>query len=90
LLLCKFFKLLGRVATDAETVRHTREEIDLVWLSRALENLLRLVTLLGWEDRIGFGGGNGQRARNSLEFFVLDGGGMGDVADLDAALVVPS
>lgn len=63
-------------------------QVDLVGLADLGEDLLGLVALLGGEDLVGLSGGNGQGARNSGELVLLDERGVGNVADLDAILVV--
>lgn len=46
------------------------------------------MTLLGGEDAVGFGGGDGERAGDGGELVLVDEAGMGYEADLDAVLVV--
>jgi len=46
------------------------------------------VALLWGEDAIGLGGGDGEGPCNRGELFLLDEAGVGDVADLDAGLIV--
>lgn len=88
LLLGKLLNLDAGVAADSEAVRNARVQVDLEGLARLDEDLLRLVALLGREDGVSLGGGNGQRAGESGELVLLDVGGVGDETGLDAALVV--
>lgn len=88
LLLGKLLLLVAEVAADREAVRGGGEEVDLVGLLGLGENLLRLVALLGREDGVGLGGGNGKGAGDGCELFLLDKRRVGGVADLDAVLVV--
>lgn len=70
------------------TYRYTAEQVDLVGLSDLPQDLLGLVTLLGWEDLVRLGGGDGKRAGDGSQLVLVDKGGVGDIADLDAVLVV--
>lgn len=88
LLLGKLLLLVVQVAADREAVRGAGEEVDLVRLLGLDENLLRLVALLGREDGVGFGGGNGKGAGDAGELLLLDKRRVGGVADIDAVLVV--
>lgn len=69
-------------------MRNARVQVDLEGLARLDENLLRLVALLSREDGVSLGCGNGQRAGEGGELVLFDIGGVSDVADLNAALVV--
>lgn len=66
----------------------TRVEGDLVGQAGLLEDLLGLVALLGGEDGIRLGGGDGQGARDGGELVLVDERGVGEVADVNAVLVV--
>lgn len=66
----------------------TTVEVDLVGLAGLEEDLLGLVALLGGEDGVGLGGGDGQGPGNGSQLVLVDERGVGDVADLDAVLVV--
>ena len=88
LLLGKLLKLLGRIAADGKSMRHAREEVDLIWMPQTLENLLGFVALLGREDAIGLGGRDGQRSSDAFQLLLLDEARMSKVANLDAVLVV--
>jgi hypothetical protein len=70
-------------------VHDARVQVDLVWVARRLEDLFGLVALLGREDGVGLGGGNGQRPGHGCELVLVDEARMGDISDLDAVLVVP-
>lgn len=67
---------------------YTTVQVDLVGLAGLDENLFGLVALLGWEDGVGLGRSNGQRPRDGGELILLDKRRVGDVADVDAVLVV--
>lgn len=58
----------------------TAVQVDLIRLFGLHEQLFGTVTLLGWEDRIGFCGGDGEWAGDGEEFVFLDEAG--DVSDL--------
>jgi hypothetical protein len=88
LLLGPLLGLVGQIAADGETVRDAGVEVDLVGVAGFLENLFGLVALLGREDLVGLGGGDGERAGDGRELVLLDEGRVGDVADVDAVLVV--
>jgi hypothetical protein len=88
LLLGKLLNLDAGVAADSEAVRNARVQVKLEGLARLDENLLGLVALLGREDGVSLGSGNGQRAGEGSELVLLDVGGVSDEAGLDAALVV--
>lgn len=88
LLLGKLFNLDAGVAADSEAVRNARVQVDLEGLARLDEDLLGLVALLGREDGVSLGCRDGQRAGDGGELVLLDVGGMGDEAGVDAALVV--
>lgn len=63
-------------------------QVDLVGLACLDENLLALVALVGREDGVGLGGGDGQRALDGGELLLGDEGRVGEEAGGDAALVV--
>lgn len=65
-----------------------RVEVDLVVLAGLLQDLLGLVALLGREDVVRLGGGDGERARDGGQLVLLNEGRVGDEADADAILVV--
>lgn len=88
LLLGELLGLLGQVAAHAEAVDDVAVQVDLVGLAGLLQDLLGLVALLGGEDLVGLGGGDGQRTRDGGQLVLVDEGGVGEVADLDAVLVV--
>lgn len=88
MLLGKLLGPLGHIAADGETVLGTRVKEHLVGQAGLLENLLGLVALLGGEDLIGLGGGDGQGTGNGGKFVLVDERGVGHVADVDAVLVV--
>jgi hypothetical protein len=88
LLLGKLLNLDAGVAADSEAVRDARVQGDLEGLARLDEDLLGLVALLSGEDGVSLGGGDGQRAGDGSELVLLDVGGVGDEAGVDAALVV--
>jgi hypothetical protein len=70
------------------TYLYAAKQVDLVRLTDLPQDLLGLVALLCWKDGVRLGGGDGQRAGNGSQLVLLDKGGVGDVADLDAVLVV--
>lgn len=72
LLLGKFLDLDACVASNRESMRHTREQINLVWLLGLNKNGLGFMTLLGWENRICFGGRDGERSLDSGKLFLID------------------
>ena len=88
LFLRELLNLYRKVATHGKPVFDAREEVDLIRLTSFLEDLLRLVALLGGEDGIGLGGRDGEGAGDGGELVLLDERGVGDVADVDAVLVV--
>jgi hypothetical protein len=53
-LLCELDRLLGDVSADSKAVLDIGVQRDLVWNLRVLEDVLRLPSLLSWEDLIGF------------------------------------
>lgn len=63
-------------------------EVDLVGLAGLLQDLLGLVALVGGEDLVRLGGGDGQGPGDGGQLLLLDEGRVGQVADLDAVLVV--
>ncbi len=78
----------GHVAADAEAMGDARVQVDLVRVARLDEDALGLVALLRREDGVGLGGGDGQRAGDGGQLFLLDERWVGKVADRDAVLVV--
>lgn len=88
LLLGILLNLLAHVAADSKAVLDARVQVDLVCQAGLLQNLLGLVTLLGGEDAVGFGGGDGEGAGDGGELILVDEAGVGREADLDAVLVV--
>lgn len=63
---------------------NTRVKVNLVRQFRVLEDFLGLVALLGREDLVSLGGGDGEGTGDGGEFRFFDEGGVGDVADVDA------
>jgi len=88
LLLGKRLHLLGQVGPDSEAVHNTREKVDLVRLARLLQDLLRLVALLGREDGVGLGGRNRERPGNGRQLVLFHKRRVGNVAYVDAVLIV--
>lgn len=88
LLLGKLCLLVGGITAHSEAVLNARVKIDLVRKAALLEDLLRLVALLGGEDGIRLGGRDRQGAGDALELVLVDKRRVGEVADLDAVLVV--
>lgn len=88
LLLGELLMPLGHVAADGESVLGTGVKGDLVGQAGLLEDLLGLVALVGGEDLVGFGGGDGQGAGDGGELVLINKGRMGHVADVDSVLVV--
>lgn len=88
LLLGILCNLVAHVAADSKAVDNARVEVDLVGLLGGNENLLGLVAALGREDGVGLGSSNGKRAGNGSKLVLLDKRGVGEEADVDAALVV--
>lgn len=88
LLLGKLLLLDSRVSSDGKAVLGAGEEVDLVRLLGLDENLLGLVALLGGENAVRLGGGNGQRAGDGGELILVDKGRVCAVADVDSVLVV--
>lgn len=72
LLLGIFLNLLAHIASDRETVHDAAIQVDLVSLLSLGEDHLRLVTLLGGEDLVGFRGCDGKRTRDCREFGFFD------------------
>lgn len=66
----------------------TRVKEHLVGKAGLLENLLGLVALLGREDLISLGSGDGQGAGDGGKLVLVDERGVGEVADVNAVLVV--
>lgn len=88
LLLGPLLDAVGQVAADGEAMRDAREEVDLVGLAGLAEDLLGAVALVGGEDLVRLGGGDGERAGDGGQLVLLDEGRVGDEADVDAVLVV--
>jgi len=88
LLLGPLLLLDRQVAAHREAVGDAREQVDLVGLAGLLQDLLGLVALLDGEDGVRLGGGDGERAGDGGQLVLVDEGGVGDVADADAVLVV--
>lgn len=59
LLLGPLLRLHRQIAADSEAVRGVRVQVDLVWLADLGQDLLGLVALLGREDGVCLGGGDG-------------------------------
>lgn len=88
LLLGPLLNLDAGVAADSKAVNNTRVQVNLERQAGLDENLLRLVALLGREDVVCLGGGNRQGTSDGGKLVLLHHGGMGDVADVNAVLVV--
>lgn len=88
LLLGPLLNLDAGVAANSKAVHDSRVQVNLERQASLDENLLRLVALLGREDVVCLGGGNRQRASDGSQLVLFHHGGMGDVADVNAVLVV--
>lgn len=89
LLLGKPLHLHVRIAAHREAVLDLRVQVDLVGVAGFLENLLGPVALLGGEDGVGLGGGDGQRPGDGRELVLVDEGRVREISDIDPILVVP-
>lgn len=58
---------LVRVAADGKAVLNAGIQVDLVGQAEVLEDGFGFVALLGWEDGVCLGGGDGQGSLNVLE-----------------------
>lgn len=79
---------MGRKREKKNTYLYSAEQVNLIRLPDLLQDLLGLVALLGWEDGVRLRGGDGQWAGDGSQLVLIDKGGVSDVADLDAVLVV--
>lgn len=61
----------------------TRVQVDLIWLTSLLQDLLRPVSLLGWKDRVGLGCGDREWSFDGFEFCVLHERWMSTVTNID-------
>jgi len=73
------------ISADREAVLDTAVQVDLVWQAEVLEDLLGLVALLGREDGIGLGGGDGQWAFHVAQLVALDERRVRRVSGVDLA-----
>lgn len=80
-----YFVIQGR--TNSESVLHTTVEVDLIWLACLLQDLLRFVPLLCWEDGVGLSSANGEWALDLLQFLRLYKARMRTISHLDLPLV---
>lgn len=87
LLLGPALVLLARVAADREAVHDAAVQVDLVGLAALGQDLLRLVALLGREDLVRLGGGDGQRRLEARQLLLVDEGRVSEVAALDVGVV---
>ena len=90
LLLGILLDLLGGIAAHREAVHDTRVEVNLVRMARLLQNTLGLVPHIGREDAVSLGRCNRKRASNGGELLLFHKGGVGEVADIDAILIMAS
>lgn len=88
LLLGELLVPLGQITANGEAVLDARVQSNLVGQASLEEDLLGLVALLGGEDLVCLGGGDGQGTGDGGELLLVDEGGVGHVADVDAVLVV--
>lgn len=82
------FAVLG-VSSHGETVLDARVQVDLVRHFELFQDIFGLATLLGGENLVGLGGGNGQRAFNVFQFIGLHERRVRRVSDVDLAGVGP-
>ena len=87
LLLGPALVLLARVAADREAMHDATVQVDLVRLAALGQDLLGLVALLGGEDLVRLGGGDGQRRLEALQLLLVDERGVGEEAALDVWVV---
>lgn len=73
------------VPPDGEPVLDPAVQVDLVGESQVLQDGLGLVPLLGREDVVGLGGGDGQGTLEVSELVGLDERRVGRVTDVDLA-----
>lgn len=83
-----YIYLVGGGQKKKKTYLYSAEKVNLVRLPDLAQDLLRLLAQLSREDGVGLRRGDGQWAGDGSQLVVIDKGGMGDVADLDAVLVV--
>lgn len=83
LLLGELFNLLAGVAADGEAVHGLGVEVDLVGEAALGEDLLGLVAVLGGEDLVRLGGGDGEGSLEAGELVLVYERGVGKVADRD-------
>lgn len=88
LLLGVLVDLVGEIAAHGEPMGNTAVEIDLIRVTSFLQNHLGPVTLLGWENAVRLGRGNGERLLELCQLLFLDERRMRHEADVDAALAV--
>ena len=88
LLLGKSLSIITKITSHSKAVLNVRVQVDLERLASLDQNLLGAVSLLGGEDAVGLRRCDGQGSPDGSEFIFLDERGVGDVADLDALLVV--
>lgn len=88
LLLCELDTLVFGVSTHCETVANTRIQVDLERKAGLNEDLLGLVAVFDGEDGVVLRSGDGERSGDGSELVFLDEGWVGNITDVDAALVV--
>lgn len=88
LLLGKSLSVITEITAHSKAVLNVRVKVDLERLASLDENLLGAVSLLGGENAVGLRRCDGQGSLDGSEFIFLYERGVGDVADLDALLVV--
>lgn len=81
-----YIYLVGGVGKN--TYLYSAEQVNLVRLPDLAQDLLGLLAQLSREDGVRLRRGDGQWAGDGSQLVVIDKGGMSDVADLDAVLVV--
>lgn len=86
ILFCVLGNLVTQLGSHRESVCDATVQVDLVGETGLLEDNFRFVTLLGGENLVGLGGGDGEGSTDGLEFIGFDERGVSDVTDVEFVL----
>jgi len=64
--------LNAHITANRKAVDNTTVQVDLVWLLSLNQDCFGLVTLIGGEDLVGLGGGDGEGPFDGTEFIFFD------------------
>lgn len=83
LLLAPLLPLTAQIRSSGKAMLNPAKEVDLIWITRLLQDALTLVPHLSWENSVRLCRADGPRPLDSRQFLLCNKRRMSDIADLD-------